>query len=227
MRFFYDHRLAEAEVGFAEVTRCKPAYSFAWHGVIRVLLAEGRVNEALEAASTTWKLDAISAANTGLLCLCYYYARQFRAAVAMIEHAITAGEGYSVLYAVLGFCYLQLGNSERAIDHLESAHSLFPEVPLILAYLGYVCAVSNQPTRANAALKLLQRNGDQDQTIAYYLAIVHLGLGDLDRTFAYLGRSYESRSPWLLFLNPEPIFDSVRRDTRFIDLLLKMGLPRR
>ena len=58
------------------------------------------------------------------------------------------------------------------------------------------------------------------------MALVYLGLGDKDRTFALLEQAYEQRFPSIL---PEalqdPLFDPVRADPRFQELLGRLGLP--
>ncbi len=60
-----------------------------------------------------------------------------------------------------------------------------------------------------------------------YLAYPHIGLGDKDRAFELLDKAYEERSGLLVYLKVEPIFDSLRDDPRFDDLLRRMDLSDR
>ena len=55
-------------------------------------------------------------------------------------------------------------------------------------------------------------------------ALIHLGLGDKDRAFAWLERAYEERSFELLGFSGQP-FDELHDDSRFRDLLRRMRLP--
>ncbi len=59
----------------------------------------------------------------------------------------------------------------------------------------------------------------------YDTALIHAGLRDKDRAFAWLERAYEERSVWLIFLKVEPSLDPLRSDPRFNDLLRRIGLP--
>jgi len=58
------------------------------------------------------------------------------------------------------------------------------------------------------------------------MAIVHEGLGQRDDALEWLKKAYQERSSWLVSLNVEPIFDSLRSDARFQDLLRRVGLLR-
>jgi hypothetical protein len=43
--------------------------------------------------------------------------------------------------------------------------------------------------------------------------------------FGWLGKSYDERSSWLFALKVEPIFREYRDQSRFTDLLRRIGLP--
>jgi hypothetical protein len=58
------------------------------------------------------------------------------------------------------------------------------------------------------------------------MAIIHLGLGDLDQTFEWLDRAYAERSFWLLWVNVEPKFDRLRSDRRLAALQQRINVPR-
>jgi hypothetical protein len=49
-------------------------------------------------------------------------------------------------------------------------------------------------------------------------------LGDKDRAFAWLNKSYEKRVG-LNFIKVNPVWDAVRSDPRYADLLRRIGLP--
>ncbi len=51
--------------------------------------------------------------------------------------------------------------------------------------------------------------------------------GENDRALEWLERAYEARDPNLVYIGVQPLFDSVRDDPRFQDLLRRMNLPGR
>ena len=56
------------------------------------------------------------------------------------------------------------------------------------------------------------------------MATLYAGLGDKDRAFASLEKTYEGRSWYMTHLKLDPELDPLRSDPRFVDLLKRMGL---
>jgi hypothetical protein len=59
---------------------------------------------------------------------------------------------------------------------------------------------------------------------AYLVARVHLGLGDTDRVFELLETARVERYGYLAYLDVEPMFDGIRTDARFEELVRRVGL---
>jgi hypothetical protein len=57
------------------------------------------------------------------------------------------------------------------------------------------------------------------------MACAHAIRGELDSAFQELDKSYDDRSPELLYLQAEPLFANLRQDPRYKALLRKMNLP--
>jgi serine/threonine-protein kinase len=73
-------------------------------------------------------------------------------------------------------------------------------------------------------LAQLQTLSKRQYLSSYFLAVIHLGLGDRDRAFELLDKAREERSGFLAFINVEPMMDELRSDNRFADLLGRLGL---
>ena len=52
----------------------------------------------------------------------------------------------------------------------------------------------------------------------------YLGLGDNAEAFAWLEQAYEEQSNILIYIKVFPLFDSLRGDPRFEDLVRRVGL---
>ncbi len=59
---------------------------------------------------------------------------------------------------------------------------------------------------------------------ADYLSVVSLGLGRTDEALKGLGEAFEERALHLPFLGVDPVFDSLRSEAKFTELLHKIGL---
>ena len=66
--------------------------------------------------------------------------------------------------------------------------------------------------------------GQLDEDIR--VAMVHIGLGETDRSFEWLQKAFEARDWQMALLKVEPAFDGLRSDPRFAALVERVGLPR-
>jgi len=80
-------------------------------------------------------------------------------------------------------------------------------------------------SQALRILDELKGASKQKYVSAYSFAVIYLGLGEKDQAFAWLEKAYEERSFLLPYLKVDPIWDPLRSDPRFADLLRRMGLP--
>src|SRR2546427_953358 len=59
----------------------------------------------------------------------------------------------------------------------------------------------------------------------YWIAMIHVGLGEKDEAFAWLEKAYQERSWFLVWIKMDPQVDSLRSDSRFTDLMRRIGFP--
>ena len=79
---------------------------------------------------------------------------------------------------------------------------------------------------SDEALRLLdekQSNLSEKYSSSYFLALIHLALGDDQKTLDLLEAAYLERSAQLMWLNVEPRFQRLREYPRFRDLLRRIG----
>jgi pentatricopeptide repeat protein len=107
---------------------------------------------------------------------------------------------------------------------LERAASVTDRSPGVISAL--ICAYAHAGRRPDA-LRLLSELKKRQQTgYVTPAAFVHayLGLGDNDEAFAWLERAYEEQSTFLVYIKVFPVFDPLRADPRFQDLVRRVGL---
>ena len=124
----------------------------------------------------------------------------------------------------LGFALSFRQQSQEAIDLLERAVSVSNRAP---GNLGVLAVVYGQAGRREDALRVLaelkkrQRSG---YVPAGAFVLTYAGLADREQTLIWLEQGYKEQSLILLFLKVHPIFDSLRDDPRFKDLVRRVGL---
>jgi hypothetical protein len=73
-------------------------------------------------------------------------------------------------------------------------------------------------------LEQLEEAAETRYVSAYYPALVHLGLGAYEETFACLARAFQERCGFLAFLKVEPMFDRVRDLPPMVELQWRIDL---
>jgi hypothetical protein len=56
------------------------------------------------------------------------------------------------------------------------------------------------------------------------VAAIYAGLGEQDQAFKWLEKANEERDIWLMNLKVDPVFNKLRSNVRFVDLLARAGL---
>ena len=119
-----------------------------------------------------------------------------------------------------GWIYLQEGNVRAAIPELKKATAM-ESPPFATAYLGYAYGAAGDRARAMATIEELKKRSVHGYVPPFNLAIVHLGLGDLDRAMYLLEQASADDSQWMMYLKVDRIFDPLRTNPRFIALMKK------
>jgi serine/threonine-protein kinase len=96
--------------------------------------------------------------------------------------------------------------------------------PFALSGLGHALATAGHGAEAGQVLGQLLRLSERQYVSHYNLAVVHLGLGEKESAYERLERAVEQRDVWLVWLNVNPVFDLLRNDARFAELLHRVGL---
>jgi tetratricopeptide (TPR) repeat protein len=115
------------------------------------------------------------------------------------------------------------GKYDESLAAVEKFSSLTDNVHK-LAALGYVYGLMGETTKATALLDELSEIADRAYVAPYFMAEVHLGLGDRARALHWLERAYEERNWLIIFAGQEAIFDPLRDDAGFNALLGRMNL---
>jgi hypothetical protein len=91
--------------------------------------------------------------------------------------------------------------------------------------LGHVYSRSGQLDKARGVLARLDDLAVRRPVSHFSKALVHAGLGETELALACLEKAYEESTPFLYFLKTYPWFENLRKEPRFKELVLRVGLP--
>ena len=128
------------------------------------------------------------------------------------------------MLVVLAEIYEAKEMHEAAIAQGQKAIGLTGRTSSALALLGHAYAMSGRPGDASKILDELNGMSKREYVSPYDVAIVYVGLGDKERAMEQLNKAYDDRAGWIIFLNVEPIFDPIRSDPAFEELVRRLKL---
>ncbi len=223
----YDWDFEGAEREFKRAIELNPNYAIAHHLYAHLLMQVGRTDESLAQARLARELDPLSPSVNNGLARQYYLSRQYDKAIAQCQVVLEVDSNYLPARTQLALAYEQKGMLTEAVSAMEQAHKLAGEktdLPMVHALLAHTYALAGRRADAQSELNVLAAIGQKRYVPPSYLAIVYLALGDKDKAFEYLNKSYQDRSEQLLYLGVEPLVDPLRSDPRFDVLLKQVGL---
>jgi serine/threonine protein kinase/Tfp pilus assembly protein PilF len=222
-KLFYEWDFAGAEKEFLRAIELNPNYPDARHFYGHYLEAMGRVEQAVSETQRGATLDPLSLIINTELGNAHYYARQFDQALEVSRKSIDMDPSFDFAYYTVAQVYWQKGKYAEAIAQLERSQKPSRDAAE-LGFLGYAYAASGQRDAADKIMRELQMRLQQSWADPYYVALIYYGLNDLEQFFAWLEKSYEERSVWMIWLNVDPLFDRLHMDPRFQRVLRRIGL---
>jgi len=223
---WYDWDWSLAEAAFERAIALNPSYAQAHHWYAWYLTARRQPDKAIARVATALSLDPLSLIiNTDMGDL-HYYARSYDEAIAQHERTVQMDATFWPAHVNLGRAYVQAARIDAAIESLEAAIRLSDRHPSAIGMLGYAYAVGGRKDEALATLAELRDLALRVNVPSYLPAVVYAGLGELDLAFEWLEKAHRQRdSAWLIYyLIADPWADNLRDDSRFADLLSRMGL---
>ena len=223
--FTYDGDWLAAGKHFEQALALNPSYSRTHTFYAFYLSSLGRHEEALELARFALDHDPASPAVSHSLAVQLYLARQFDEAIEQAHQTLELDANFAVAYAPMAEAYLSKGMYREALPPLEKYVALSRRSAACLGLLGYSHARSGERTQALRIIEELKDASKHSFVPAFFFALVHTGLEEKDLAFAWLEKAHQERFNRLAYLRMEALWDPLRSDNRFTDLLRRIGIP--
>jgi DNA-binding winged helix-turn-helix (wHTH) protein/TolB-like protein/Tfp pilus assembly protein PilF len=183
------------------------------------LIANGRLDEAI-AIETESAQDHPNFLSDYGLGKTNYFARRYDRAVEFFRKTLELDPGFVPAHFGLGRAYVQQRRYAEAIAEFRAA----AEFPRASGALGHALAVSAQRDAARRLLADLTARARHDYVTPINFAWIQVGLGQKDQAFAWLKRACDTQVPETSHLKVDPVYDSLRGDPRYRELVRCVGL---
>jgi len=211
-----ESNFTEAEREFKLAIELNPNYATAhtWHGVMLFYL--GRHGEALIELQRALEIDPLSLIANVRYGEGLFYARRYDEAIAQLKKTIELDAGFEKAHSTLFTVYQAKGSYTKAVEEYAQYQELMGEQQTATlvrdsfakgGWPGFLRAMTGEQRPANLS--------------RYNMVVFLAALGEKDKAFAELDKSYEV---FERLLRVDPLLDPLRDDPRFADLMRRIGI---
>jgi TolB-like protein/Flp pilus assembly protein TadD len=196
------------------------ATAYQWYGMYFMKL--GQFERARRELKRGLQVDPRSLIINADLGLPFHFKGQYGKAIEQYQKILEIDQDFIWARFFLGWAYESSGRFSEAIAEFQKA-KLIDERPEVSAMIAHTYVVSGQRDRAISILNSLVEQSKHYYISPYYIAQVFAGLDDKEQAFRWLEKASSDRNEWLVWLNVDTRFDSLRGDPRFSKLLKRIG----
>jgi tetratricopeptide (TPR) repeat protein len=220
----YDWNWTSAEKEFKQAIELNPNYAGAHEWYAEFLAARGRESEALSEMKRARDADPLLVLMHAAVAEALYYSRRYDDVISQCQQTLELDPDYPLAHFHLGRAYMGKNMYPEAIAEYQKAQASLGETPAILMAIGYANAKAGDRAAARKALEELRAQSKRRYVPALYFAAIYTGLGDSDAGLLWLEKAYREHSEYLIYLNVDPMADTLRASPRFQAILRKIGI---
>ena len=222
VKLSYDWDLAAARQEFARAMTLDPALATAHHWYSHYFMATGDLGKATEQMQAALRLEPLSPSINIGIGWCYYYGQQYEKAIDQYRTVVEMDPSFPMAHQTLGMAYQEKGMMQEALAEFKRAVSLSDSSPGTVASLASGFAAAGQAALAHQELARLEELSKRRYVPAFYIASIHLALGDNAKTFQWAWKALDERSDYFLYLRMEPRAGKLAGNPEFIRLLARL-----
>ena len=213
-----------AEKEYRRALELNPNYvtGHQWYG--EFLVETGRFNDGLNELKKAQELDPLAPILYVSMADFLTGMHRYEEGTRQIMKALGIDQNFSRAHAILGQLYLYKGEGDNAIREMKKAIELSDSSLEYVASLGFAYGFLGQKEEAEKILRKFIQLEKQQYVSPYLIGSLYLGIGEKDQAFTWFNRAIEKHDYGMLYLKIDPVFDAIRGDPRFDELMRKVGL---
>lgn len=233
IKYSYDYDWDGAERELEAALRLRPGYATArqWHA--EFLAFRGQTDEALNEISVALELDPFSLVINRMKGNILGFAKRYDEAIVQLQKTVELYPESPVVRFNLGEAYAAKGMHDEAIEQYligfrldgrknyeirryENAFKLKGMQGFWMEYLASLINVQ----------KAIEESSELDYFDYESLAYAYAATKNKEKAIECLNRAYDVRDPSLITINASDVYDFLKDDPRYQDLIRKIGLAK-
>lgn len=224
IELFYDWDWIAAEKEFRRTMELNPNHLWAheWHS--RGLVASGRTEEAIAEAELSLRLDP-SPINWDYPIWVFLLARRYDLALQREQETLELEPNFSFGHFEQAQIYEHTGRAREAAQEFLKADELFGMDSKKVAELKEAIAESGAEGYWRRTLENYKETARSNYVPSVLVAATCVRLNDKECALGWLEKGYEERDDLMINLKVEPVFDRLRMEPRYQELVRRVGIP--
>jgi len=231
IKFFYDWDWAAAEAEYVQAIELNPNYARAYSEYSTCLMILKRFDEALEKAKKGEELDPLSPMRLFYLGDTLKHMRRYDEAIEVLDKGIEMDPNNDNPHFSLWLIFIYRGMYKDALIEMEKLMEIggFPgwhASPEEMEEFKIVSKERGWKGGLEWNLDRMMEKAKKEHVSFFLIAQCHVILGHKAEAIKWLERAYLERDLLMPYLNTEAAFDPIRNDSRFAEILKRMGFPK-
>ena len=187
-----------------------------------LLLFKGQPEEAVTMSRSAFEMDPLSPRTAKALAHVYYYAGKYDQALEQSKKTLELFPNYRMIF--LGPIYEMKGMHDQSIEGYLQTEKNWGQTAANIATLRRAYAEAGWRGYWQKRLELLMIEAKEKPVPPLHFATIYARLGDKDKAFEWLEKTYHEHDMALPLLIMDPVWEAFHSDPRFTNLLQRMRL---
>jgi tetratricopeptide (TPR) repeat protein len=211
----YEYKWDEALKHYAKAIKYDSANASNYASYGETLALQGKWDEAqkwIDKANNISPADSRVLLTTGIY---YYWKREYKKSIQYLSFINPQNDNSKFF---ISLAYIADNNSQKAVEILQTQNSMNNSGGG-KALLAYALIKNGKVDEARKILKAIE---ELNQVVEYRSAVCYAALGEHDKAFALLNQYLNRQGNWMTWFKYDKVWDPIRNDSRYKELLNKM-----
>ena len=230
LKMFHRWQWQEAESAFVKSIELNPNYATAHHWYAEVLAIQGKNEEAKAVMRRALEINPLSYNFLADLGQIYYFVGEYKEAEEYCRQALEINPDFQFAHDYLRAIYIQTGEYDKAFESELAAQKIFglfanesaERKKSLEAYLDTQRKIYREGgIRKYAESQTVESH---DPAVNYGSATRYAFLGEKEKALDCLEKAYAGKAFGVAFIKADRVFDGLRDEPRYREILRKMSL---
>jgi eukaryotic-like serine/threonine-protein kinase len=186
------------------------------------LVRQGRLDESLEEMLKARELDPLSPIIARQTAMPYHLKRDYPRALELLRQANELGPAFTTTWEI--GVYIQNKLFNETLAELEKAKRERKDDPILIYDTGMIYAAQGKRAEALQIIKDLEGISGASLSQAHLIAKIYVTLNEKEMALSWLERGLATGAIGV-FYKDDPVWDAIRSDPRFTDIVRRTGIP--